>query len=74
MAGRVAIGLLDDATRVVPYAAFTFSEAAKAFGPVLKQGIVRRGLPLRLYVENVARHIFDELCPVRLCAESLASV
>jgi transposase InsO family protein len=46
------IGLLDDATRVVPYAAFTFSEAAKAFGPVLKQGLVRRGLPLRLYVDN----------------------
>ncbi len=34
---------------------------------------ISTGDPLALYVENVARHIFDELCPVRLCAESLAS-
>ena len=46
------IALLDDATRVVPYAAFTFSEAARAFLPVLKQAIARRGIPLRLYVDN----------------------
>jgi putative transposase len=46
------ICFLDDATRVVPYAAFAFSESTSAFLPVLKQAIVRRGVPLRLYVDN----------------------
>jgi transposase InsO family protein len=46
------IGLIDDATRVVPYAAFTLSENTAAFLPVLQQAILRRGLPKRLYVDN----------------------
>jgi putative transposase len=46
------IGLLDDATRVVPYAAFALSENTGAYLPVLKQGVMRRGIPLRLYVDN----------------------
>lgn len=46
------VGLLDDATRVVPYAAFALSENTGAFLPVLKQGVMRRGVPLRLYVDN----------------------
>lgn len=48
------IGLIDDATRVVPYAAFTLSENTAAFLPVLQQAILRRGLPKRLYVDNGA--------------------
>lgn len=50
------IGLLDDATRVVPYAAFALSENTSAFLPVLKQGVMRRGVPLRLYVDNGAAY------------------
>src|SRR5450432_733309 len=46
------ICFLDDATRVVPYADFAFSESTNAFLPVLKQAILRRGIPLRLYVDN----------------------
>jgi transposase InsO family protein len=46
------IAFLDDATRVVPFAAFTFSENVSAFLPVLEQGIRRRGIPQRLYVDN----------------------
>ena len=46
------IGFLDDATRVVPYAAFALSENTGAFLPVLRQAILRRGVPLRLYVDN----------------------
>jgi putative transposase len=46
------IGLLDDATRVVPYAAFALSESTSAFLPVLRQAVMRRGIPLRLYVDN----------------------
>ena len=46
------IALLDDATRVVPHAAFAFTENAEAFLAVLRQAILRRGRPLRLYVDN----------------------
>lgn len=48
------LGLLDDATRVVPYARFAFAENTAAFLPVLEQGIRRRGLAKRLYVDNGA--------------------
>ena len=48
------LGLLDDATRLVPHAAFAFHENASSFLPVLERGIVRRGRPKRLYVDNGA--------------------
>jgi transposase InsO family protein len=46
------IAFLDDATRVVPFAAFTLAENTTAFLPVLKQAVMRRGLPKRLFVDN----------------------
>lgn len=46
------IGFLDDATRLVPYAAFALSENAATFIPQLKGAILRRGIPKRLYVDN----------------------
>jgi len=46
------IAFIDDATRVVPYAAFALSENTAAFLPVLKQAVMRRGLPKRLFVDN----------------------
>jgi putative transposase len=46
------IALLDDATRLVPYAAFTFSEGTTAYLQVLEQAVRRRGIPKRLYVDN----------------------
>jgi putative transposase len=48
------IGLLDDATRVVPYAAFALSENTSAYLPIFRQAVMRRGIPLRLYVDNGA--------------------
>lgn len=48
------LALLDDATRLVPYAAFAHSENTAAFLPVLEQGVRRRGLCSRLYVDNGA--------------------
>ena len=39
------IAFIDDATRVVPYAAFTLAENTAAFLPVLKQAVLRRGVP-----------------------------
>lgn len=46
------IGFIDDATRVVPHAAFTLSEGTGAYLAVFEQAILRRGIPKRLYVDN----------------------
>jgi putative transposase len=46
------IALIDDATRVIPYAAFALSENTAAFLPVLKQAVLRRGCCRRLFVDN----------------------
>jgi transposase InsO family protein len=46
------IALLDDATRMAPYAAFYPSESAACFAEALKQALLRRGIPRRLYVDN----------------------
>jgi len=66
------IALLDDATRVVPHAAFARSESVVAFLPVFARAIQRRAVPLRLYCESVPGHRFDILCPVPICGEWLA--
>ena len=50
------IAFLDDATRVVPYAAFALAENTASFLPVFKQALLRRGLPQRLYVDNGANY------------------
>jgi hypothetical protein len=50
------IALLDDATRVVPHAAFAFSETVSAFLAVFKTALERRGIPERLYVDNGAAY------------------
>lgn len=50
------IAFIDDATRVIPHAAFTLSENTRTFLPVLEQAILRRGLPQRLYVDNGANY------------------
>lgn len=46
------IAFIDDATRIVPYASFMFSEGAVAFMQIFEQAIRRRGIPKRLYVDN----------------------
>ena len=48
------IALIDDATRLVPFAAFALAENVTAFLTVLEQAIRRRGIPKRLYVDNGA--------------------
>jgi putative transposase len=48
------IAFIDDATRVVPFAAFALAENTAAFLPVFKQAIMRRGIPKRLFVDNGA--------------------
>lgn len=61
------IGFLDDATRIVPYASFAFSESTAAFLPVFEQAIMRRGIPKRLYVDNGAAYRSHHLAIV--CAK-----
>lgn len=61
------IAFIDDATRVVPYAAFALSENTATFLPVLQQAIARRGLPQRLYVDNGANYRSQHLALV--CAK-----
>jgi transposase InsO family protein len=46
------IAFIDDATRVVPYATFAFSEGTLSYLPALEQAVRRRGIPKRLYVDN----------------------
>jgi putative transposase len=50
------IAFIDDATRVIPHAAFALSENTQTFLPVLKLAIEKRGLPQRLYVDNGANY------------------
>jgi putative transposase len=61
------IAFIDDATRVVPFAAFAFAESTKAFLPIFKQAIMRRGVPLRLFVDNGANYRSRQLALV--CAK-----
>jgi transposase InsO family protein len=61
------LAFIDDATRVIPYAAFALAENTAAFLPVLKQAILRRGLPQRLYVDNGANYRSQHLALV--CAK-----
>jgi transposase InsO family protein len=61
------IAFLDDATRVVPQAAFALSENTATFLPVLRQAIDKRGLPQRLYVDNGANYRSQHLALV--CAK-----
>ena len=55
------LNILDDATRVVPHAAVAFSEATPYFLPVLRDAILRRGMPRRLFVDNGANYTSKQL-------------
>ena len=61
------IAFLDDATRVIPYAAFALAENTQAFLPIFKQALQRRGWPARLYVDNGANYRSQHLALV--CAK-----
>ena len=61
------IAFLDDATRLIPYAAFALAENTQAFLPIFKQALLRRGRPTRLYVDNGANYRSQHLALV--CAK-----
>ena len=59
------IAFLDDATRVIPHAAFAFAENTGAFLPVFRQALERRGVPKRLFVDNGSNYrskILEIIC------------
>ncbi len=58
------IAFIDDATRLVPHAAFTLSENAATFLPVFKQALLKRGLPTRLYVDNGSNYRCQHLAVI----------
>ena len=61
------IAFMDDATRVIPHAAFALAENTASFLPLLRQAIEKRGLPQRLYVDNGANYRSQHLALV--CAK-----
>ena len=61
------IAFIDDATRVIPFAAFALAENVPAFLPVFRNALIRRGLPARLYVDNGAAYRSHHLALV--CAK-----
>jgi len=59
------MAFLDDASRVVPYAAFYLAENAACFQDAFKQAVLRRGVPRRLYTDNGATyrtHHLEVIC------------
>ena len=46
------IVMIDDATRIVPWSAFAFSEGINDFLPVFRQALLRRCVPRKLYCDN----------------------
>jgi putative transposase len=59
------LAFLDDASRMVPFAGFYLAENAACFQDALKQALLRRGLPRRLYTDNGATfrtHHLEVIC------------
>ena len=55
------VSLMDDASRLVPHSAFCLSETALDIEGVLKQALLKRGLPYKLVVDNGAAYRADSL-------------
>ena len=50
------VSLMDDASRLIAHSAFTLCETALAIEGVLKQALLKRGVPLKLVVDNGAAY------------------
>lgn len=60
------IAILDDATRIIAHAQFYFAEHLRSLKDCLKQALLKRGLPRRLYFDN--GKIFRSRMILQLCA------
>ena len=59
------VSLIDDASRLVAHSAFCLGETALDIEGVLKQALLRRGVPIKLVVDNGAAyraHTLQGLC------------
>jgi putative transposase len=55
------VSLMDDASRLIVHTAFCFGETALDIEGVLKQAILKRGLPYKLLVDNGPAYISESL-------------
>lgn len=55
------VSLMDDASRLIAHSAFCFGETALDIEGVLKQAILKRGLPHKLLIDNGAAYISGSL-------------
>lgn len=55
------VSLMDDASRLIAHSAFCFGETALEIEGILKQAILKRGLPHKLLVDNGAAYISNSL-------------
>ena len=63
------IALLDDHSRLLPHAGFYLSERLSSWLDAFRQALLTRGVPRKLYVDYVARHIIHVMCPFLLCGQ-----
>lgn len=49
--------IIDDHSRLLPYAAYYLQENTESFHHTLKEAVLRRGLPFKLYTDNGAPYI-----------------
>ncbi len=62
--------IIDDHSRLIPYAAYARAADTRALLACLKEAVRRRGLPRKLYADYVPRNIIGILCPLALCGRS----
>jgi putative transposase len=55
------VSLMDDASRLIVHSAFCFGETALDIEGVLKQGVLKRGLPRKLIIDNGAAYRANSL-------------
>jgi transposase InsO family protein len=55
------VSLMDDKSRLIAHSAFCFNEAALDIENVLKQAILKRGLPMKLLIDNGPAYISNSL-------------
>ena len=55
------VSLMDDKSRLIAHSAFCFNEAALDIENVLKQAILKRGLPIKLLIDNGPAYISNSL-------------
>jgi transposase InsO family protein len=59
------IAFIDDHSRLIPHGQFYFSEGVESYLDCLRQALLKRGLPRRIYVDNgsaLRSHHLEQVC------------